>query len=380
MLNIAWPGSAHRSGGRSRPVTASARRVERPGALGPSVKKRSNSARPSPQGVGCHCSTLSTTCLAHAYGAKRDPSRPRRVLRVAPASSRALLWHRHRSPQSVRPLEVRKSRGLIVDWLRASLTRPRLSSRPSRRWRRLRALCRLSSRRLHQCTAARPSSPSRSDPRVAARQRHDLDLPGTIDWVLLASRSHRKASRGVQLRSVLAARRVPSSWVLERTPRPRRGHGLHHCTVNPSDRAAPRSWAPGPSQGLSTSPFRCWPLLSGGRASARATSPRRTPSAAPPRSDSESTPSWLRFHGGSSTGRSADRQRGFRSLTQPSGRPSSASSSPPGEGPMETSSTRPSGRGASLRRLPASRASPTMATPLPEPWWPRWSRRTSLEQ
>ena len=81
-------GLPHRRGGQPRPVTASARRVERPGALRPTSEKFSNSARPSPQGVGCHCSTLSTTFMAQAYGAKRDPSRPRRVHRMAPASSR----------------------------------------------------------------------------------------------------------------------------------------------------------------------------------------------------------------------------------------------------------------------------------------------------
>jgi len=68
------------------PETASNRRVERSGALRPLVKQCSNSARPSPQGVGRQFSTGSIIRLAQASGAKRDPSRPRRVPRQAPAS------------------------------------------------------------------------------------------------------------------------------------------------------------------------------------------------------------------------------------------------------------------------------------------------------
>jgi hypothetical protein len=86
MLNIAWPGSAHFFGGRSRSVTASARRAERPGALRPTIEKFSNSPRPPPPGVGRQFSTWSSTSLAQASGPKRDPSRPRRVPRLAPAS------------------------------------------------------------------------------------------------------------------------------------------------------------------------------------------------------------------------------------------------------------------------------------------------------
>ena len=67
------------------------------------------------------------------------------------------LWKTGRSPRSAQPKVDRESRGLIEDWLRASSYRPRFSSRPTRRWRRPRALHLPSEGWLHQCTAHRSS-------------------------------------------------------------------------------------------------------------------------------------------------------------------------------------------------------------------------------
>ena len=67
------------------------------------------------------------------------------------------LWKTGRSPRSAQPKVDRESRGLIGDWLRASSYRPRFSSRPTRRWRRPRALHLPSEGWLHQCTAHRSS-------------------------------------------------------------------------------------------------------------------------------------------------------------------------------------------------------------------------------
>jgi hypothetical protein len=86
------------------------------------------------------------------------------------------LWKTGRSPRSAQPKVDRESRGLIGDWLRASSYRPRFSSRPTRRWRRPRALHLPSKGWLHQCTAHRSSSRSLGDPRVPERHRHDPDL------------------------------------------------------------------------------------------------------------------------------------------------------------------------------------------------------------
>ena len=109
------------------------------------------------------------------------------------------LWYHHRSPRWVRPLVARGLRGLIVNWLRALSHRPRFSSRLSRPWKRLRALRRSLTRRLHPCTAYRLSSSSHRDLRVPARPRHDHDPQSTIEWSLQASRSHRTVHPGDRL-------------------------------------------------------------------------------------------------------------------------------------------------------------------------------------